>query len=459
MATKTIISKLVNNILDVTYDKFTDSTLSHAKNRIIDVMGCVVGGINAPGSREVSDLVKEWGGKEESTVLVHGFKAPAHNAAMVNSIVARSYDFELAGAFVDGRLFPSHISSTSVPSAFAVAEREKTTGQELLTALILGDDIACRFAAASRLSLQSGWEISMVNAFAVTAIAGKLLKLNEDQLLNAFGIVMHQLSGTTQGMWDGCHTFKLTQGTSAFAGIFSAELAARGFVGLPDPLQCRHGYFNLYARDGDPELLLKNLGKEFYSEGEFKPYSCCRGNHPVIDCALAIVSQHDITPDNIERVTIEVAPTVLNSFAGQPFKPRGVPQINALFNIQYNAANALIRKATRPEHFHEDYVWAPEIVEMSKKISITDSIPPEKRRAAKLTVTLKDGTEHSHYADFPKGDPVHNPMSREDLKTKFRANVDFSRTVAREKAERALQLIENLEEVQDITTVTQQLVM
>lgn len=457
--TTTIINKLVNNILDVDFDTFTEGTLDHTKNRIIDVLGCVVGGINAPGSQEVTSVIKEWGGKEESTILVHGYKVPTQNAAMVNSIISRSYDFELAGAFVDNKLYPSHISSTSVPSVFAVAERQKSTGRELLTALILGDDIACRFAAASRLSLQSGWEISMVNAFAVTATAGKLFKLNEEQLLNAFGIVLHQLSGTTQGMWDGCHTFKLTQGTAAFAGILSVELAAKGFVGLQDPLQCRHGYFNLYAPNGDPELLLKNLGTEFYSEGEFKPYSCCRGNHPVIDCVLAILSEHDFTPDSIERVTIDVAPTVFNSFVGQQFKPRGVPQINAAFNIQYNAANALIRKATRPEYFHEDYVWAPEIVELTEKIQITDSIPAEKQRAARLKVTLKDGTEYSHYADFPKGDPVHRPLSRDEIKNKFRANVEFSRTIGSEKAERALQLIENLEAEQDVTGVIQQLVV
>jgi 2-methylcitrate dehydratase PrpD len=88
--------------------------------------------------------MREWGGKEEGTILVHGVKVPLHNAALVNSVMARSYDYEPTGPLVDGKSTPAHVSGTTVPTAITVAEYVGATGKDLLTALIVGDDIASR---------------------------------------------------------------------------------------------------------------------------------------------------------------------------------------------------------------------------------------------------------------------------------------------------------------------------
>ena len=85
------------NVLDTRFENFDQATLTSAKSRIIDVVGCLIGGANAAGNSVLIDLVKEWGGKEEATILAHGVKVPAHNAAMVNSVMARSFDFDPHG--------------------------------------------------------------------------------------------------------------------------------------------------------------------------------------------------------------------------------------------------------------------------------------------------------------------------------------------------------------------------
>lgn len=167
------------------------------------MVGCLIAGANASGCGLVKDLLKEWGGKKESTILVHGGKIPADNAAMINSIMARSYDFEPVGPFVDGRNTPGHISGTTVPTAIAVAEQRGMSGKDILTAIILGDDLASRINAASLFSLDQGWDcVGTANMFGATAIAGRLAGLNERQLVNALGIVVNQLSGTMQTFFD-----------------------------------------------------------------------------------------------------------------------------------------------------------------------------------------------------------------------------------------------------------------
>ena len=116
--------------------------------------------------------------------------------------------------------------------ALAVGETRGTNGKDLLTALILGDDLTSRIIAASNINLDSGFEpTGIANMFGATVIAGRLLRLNEHQMLNALGIALNQVAGTFQNIFDGVHSFKLPQGLAARGGIFSAELARKGFTG------------------------------------------------------------------------------------------------------------------------------------------------------------------------------------------------------------------------------------
>ena len=72
-----ITEELVRNVLEPRYDTFSKEDVDHAKNRIIDVVGCLVAGVNYPGCSMIRDLVVESGGKKESTILVHGDRVPA----------------------------------------------------------------------------------------------------------------------------------------------------------------------------------------------------------------------------------------------------------------------------------------------------------------------------------------------------------------------------------------------
>src|SRR5512139_3109421 len=103
---RSLIEQLAANVLETRFENFDPATVQHAKNRMIDVVGCLIEGANAPGNFSLVNLMKEWGGKEEATILIHGGKAPAHNVAMVNSIMARSYDFEPVDVSVENTIVP-----------------------------------------------------------------------------------------------------------------------------------------------------------------------------------------------------------------------------------------------------------------------------------------------------------------------------------------------------------------
>ena len=154
----TVISEFVQNIIETDFATFDSKTIDSALDRIIDTMGCVISGAKAPGCAALIDLAREWGGKEEASIINTGLKVPTPTAAMINGVMARSYDFEPAGPVVDGKRTPSHLSGTTVPTAISVAESVGASGKDFLTALILGDDMASRVIAASELNLDSGFE-------------------------------------------------------------------------------------------------------------------------------------------------------------------------------------------------------------------------------------------------------------------------------------------------------------
>ena len=454
-----IIAEMIRNVLETPFEAFDQLTLDRAKDRIIDVVGCLIGGANASGCSMMVDLVREWGGRKESTILVHGGKVPAHNAALVNCVMTRSYDFEPTGAYVEGKSTPAHLSGTTGPTAITVAEQKAASGKELLTALILGDDLASRITAASQLNIDSGFDCTgTVNAFGATAIAGRLWGLNEHQMLNAFGIVLNQLAGSFQNIFDGAHSFKLPQGLAAHAAIFSVALANKGFTGIKDPLLSKYGYFSLYCKTYQLEVLTRDLGNNFYADYTCKPYPCCRSNHAAIECALELTGANVIRPEDIDEIVVDITPTALDFAVGQPFKLREVPQIDGAFNLQYTVASALLRRSIKLEHFTEEFVRDPKITDLINKIRLTPTMPLDKPLGARMKIKMKQGNEYDKRIDMPKGNGIFTPLTKADMRAKYFDNVAFSKTISMEKAEKVLDLIERIEEVDNINKIIKLLV-
>jgi 2-methylcitrate dehydratase PrpD len=449
-----IIDELAAHIVQTTYQAFEDSVIQQAKTRLIDIVGCTIGGANAPGCPELRDLIREWGGKEEATILIHGGKVPAGNASLINSIMARSFDFGVITPYIGDKPIWAHIAETTVPTAITVAEWKHATGRELLTALILGDDIAARIAAASTRAISPGWDTpGTVNKFGSAAIAGKLLGLNERQVLNAFGVVLNQLAGSFQPINDGAHCFKLAQGLAARDGVIAAELAAKGWTGGRDPLLGRYGYFALYCREHDPDFLTNDLGKEFYGDCTFKPYLCCRFVHSTIDCALKLVHEHELNPEDIADLTIHVAPMHYDSPLNQPFMPGEFPQGHATFSLRYHLANVLLRKSIRLEHLTEGFICDPQVGALARKVNVAGTLSAGEIEAAGVSVQMKDGRAFNAYEDVAKGNALKKPLSMEEIEDKFWANVAFSHTISQNNAERALDMLKNLEKIDDVTTL------
>ncbi len=449
---------LVNSIQELKYEDLPERVIEGAKDRIIDVLGCLIRGWNAPGNVALVDLIKKWGGREEATILGYGGKVPVANAAMVNSIMARSLDYEACLVLMGDWSIPSHITATTILTAMSLGETMNLSGKEFITAVVAGDDLACRVLASADYSISKPWDSTgTVNTFSATAVAGKVLGLTTKQFKNALGIVLNQLGGTFQSIWEGTTAFKLMQGLAAHNGIFAAELAKGGWTGPQDVFFGPFGYFQLYT-DGctNAEILTTGLGKDFYSEATFKRFPSCRGIHPAADCILQIITSHDIIPEKVEDIIVYLPRT--DTFISQPFKPDEVTQTSAFFSLRYVMANALVRKGIKPEHFYDHAVRDETVGYFAQRVQIeklpeaeTGHLSDAEFKLAKVTIKMQNGEEYTAATTAPKGEPVKNPLTRSDLTFKFMENVQGSGTITRAAGIQLLKQLEQLETVQNVT--------
>jgi 2-methylcitrate dehydratase PrpD len=459
--TLTAVKALSANVLKARFEDFDAKIVENAKLRLIDVIGCAIGGANAAGNRALVDIVRNWGGKAEATVFVHGGKVPMGNAAMVNAILCRSFDFEAMSIIVEGQWIPSHHSGTTVMTALSVGEAYGISGKEMVTALVAGDDVVARVLAASGWDFSLGWDGTMtLPVFGATPIAGRIMGLTAHQLRHAFGIALNTVAGAVQSLWDCAATFKLGQGTSARNGIFSAELAKAGWTGVDDALTSKMGYYYLYGKGkpDKPEILTQYLGKKYYMEETFKAYPCGLPNAGSITCARAIAANHKLAVEDIEEVYICVSAPALGIYYAAPYHLGEFPHADGIFRYQFTVATALLRGDVRPEHFTEDAIRNPELQALIAKSKCVELVGAKGWGSCEVRVKLKNGVVLSEAAETYKGDPMICPLTRDEIIAKYWIQVEFSRTVSKENAAKALDLIDNIEKLDNVSALTELLV-
>lgn len=450
-----LIDRIVSHVLDTPYDAFSAEDIQAGKNRILDVLGCAVSGARVPSNKPMVDLVTRWGGAEEATVIAGARRLPVAHAAMVNSLQARSFDFEVCGPEPEGvnkGKMVGHVGSTTEPTALAVGEFQHSTGKEMIAAVILGGDVAARISVSDTFSFDESFEVcGTSNAFGATAVAGRLMGLTHEQLRNAFGIAVNMMAGTFQGIWDGVASFKLPGAMAAFNGVLACELARGGFEGIKDALLSPRGFFAMYSREPQPDNMLADLGSIFYVRGQHKLHPSCYGNHNPIECALELRAREDFDVTAIESIVLEVQPHRINHFLNQPF---GVEdgQAKALFNIPYGVANALLRGRPRLEHYLDESIHDPRVLSLVERVRLVPHSHGTKSHANRLLVTFRDGRTIESYREDPIG-WLDNPTPQSEIDAKFWRNVEFHGGLSPEHAAGAFTAISTLESCPDVAEI------
>jgi 2-methylcitrate dehydratase PrpD len=416
---------------------------------LLTIIGTTIAGATLEGCQALRDQIKEWGGKEEATLLLHGDKVPAHQAVLVNSYMARALDFD------DGIRPGMHVGASAVPAALAASElAEGCSGKELLTALVVGAEVA------DRINLVSDYDgfdpTGICSIFAATAVAGRILSLDREKLWNALAIAFNKSGGSFQSNIEGALSVRLIQGFVTQGGILSAQLAGKGFTGPKNFLQGIYGYFHLYAKDKyNPQIVAGELGKRFeFSKTMFKKYPSCGNTISSTEAMLDLVGEHDLTPENVSQINIKVTPYA-HKLVGGLFRIGHNPRVNAQFSIRYCVANALLRRSSKLEHFDEPLIRDPNIMNIVQKVHVeADPILDERdETAVEMEVLTKSGDKYRKRIDIAAGF-AERPLTREEITERFWNCISYAKKpLPREKIEKLISLIDQLEGVEDIRSL------
>jgi 2-methylcitrate dehydratase PrpD len=448
MKTESIFTEYV---LNTQFDELPQSVINIIKSLILINLGCLIAGASLDECKNLVNIIKEWGGKPEATILVHNVKAPVYNTAFANSTMCRVLDFgDAIGPGI-------HIGPVAIPASLTAAELAGgCSGKEFLTSLSVGVEMASRLNRLNlkgRLGTYNGFKPTGVCAiFAGTAAAGRILGLNPEQMLNALALVFNRAGGSLQSNIDGAQAVALVAGFAAQNSMMCTQLARGGFTGPRNFLEGPYGYFHLYAKDNyDTQTVVGNLGKRFELMNTlFKQYPHCGLIQTSTQAILELVRDEGLTPENVSGIIVRVQPLTYKEVGH--FEIGDSPKQSAQFSIQYCVASALLRKSSQFQHFEESCIRDPRILPIIKKIDVISTPAMEEREqtAVDMEVKTKEGTVYHKSIDAPRGSPG-DPMAKEEYIALFRQCVNYGNIPwLKEKTDSIISMVERLEEVDDI---------
>ncbi|RJG03318.1 MmgE/PrpD family protein [Noviherbaspirillum sedimenti] len=440
-----------------------DPVIAAAKANVFDTLACAAAGSSAPAVAEARELAAEWGGAPQASILVFGDKVPAHHAAWVNGTMAHARDYDDTH---DAATL--HAGVSVVPAALAAAElRGGASGADFIAGVAAGLETISRLGIATQIGIvESGYMYtSLFGYFAATIAAGRVLGLDETQMVNALGIAYSQVAGNHQVTRDSALTKRMQPGFAAKAALMSVQLAQRNVRGAQSTFDGVDGFLRVYLRDRcDRDVLRDRLGEHFeFVQLSYKPYPCCRFNHTVIDAVLALRASNDIPASRIRRVRVGVTRQAYEAVC-TPVEVRKAPKtiVNAQFSIPYNVAAAFIDGCVKLEHFTDPSLRRQDLLDLAQKVEtyVDSDIEREWGRnisPAAMQVELENGTTHSLRVDIPLGHPS-RPMSTADFDAKAKDCVRTAALPLRQDTHQLLRdLVDGLESLDDVRRLAQAL--
>lgn len=454
---------LAKNVVNTKFDNIPSEAVEVTKKDILDTLGTCIAGSTALAAKEIVELGREWGGKQESTVVVFGDKMPCDMVAFINGTIAHALDYDDTH---DKAVI--HVGPAVVSASLAIAERVgEVNGKAFITAVALGADLMCRMGLATKMPIHEGGFLftPLYGYFGTAAAAGKILGLDEGQMVNAFGIAYSQAAGNVQVNIDdeSAMTKRLQVGFASRGGVMSALLSQKGLTGAQNSMEGRFGLFNLYQRgEYERSILMKGLGQDFeIANLSFKPYACCRLCHAHIDAALQLRSKYGIKPEDIEEVIVHVNSEPNALCHPLDLRRRPLEVVHAQFSIPYTVAVALVYGKVTIKDFTTPALKDEAVLHISQKVTPKYDPTLSKREVPPSTVeiVMKDGKRlTSKSVVFAKGHPQ-NPLTFNELVEKFRDCVSHSaKPLPKDNIERAIDLCDHLEDVGDVSQIVRLLV-
>ncbi|MBT3593973.1 MAG: MmgE/PrpD family protein [Rhodobacteraceae bacterium] len=441
---------LSNFSVNMQFEDLHQDVVERAKLIIIDCVGAILGGVAEKDAIALINLrSQKIPGADYVKIIGTEQWAEKSQAALLYGTAGTVLEMDEGHQFAKG-----HPGIHVLPAILSMVQSNwlgrKVSGQEFLTAFIVGYDIAARIGAGSKLkhSMHPHGTWGVIGA---SVAIGKLLGLNITQTKELLNISSSLTTATSRKtMLEGGTVRNIYAGLSNQMAFLAIDLISANFTGENDGIQSVFG--SIISDELNDEVILDHLGQNFeVMRNYFKLHACCRFNHATLDALCTLMERHPELhdTDNIESIDVESY-----NLAAELNDPAPKNMLAAKFSIPFAVATTLINKTSKVESFSGTALSDSDVLKVAKKVHITEnhlmtaSLPDF--RPAKVSITLKIGKVLSHEVATNKGD-WRSPYSPDELKEKF-----FSLAVRSLDREQTVCLYNNLtylEKYDDIKTI------
>ncbi|MCW3818969.1 MmgE/PrpD family protein [Micromonospora sp. DR5-3] len=429
------------------HDALPEAVRHKASIHLLDTLGA---GLAGAGSAETAAMLAALR-HERGTVPVWGTPVALgpRDAALVNGVSSHAFELDDTGGC-------DHSGAVVVPAALAAVASvdAPVTGRRLLTAVVVGYDVARRVLEAL-----GGYEAHNGAGFHSTGTCGPLgaaaaaahvLGLTVEQTQHAVGLAASAASGVWAFVHDGAMSKRLHAGQAAEAGVRAALLARAGMTGPSAVLDdVWGGLLSTYARDtARPEALVDGLGVSWRIERcSIKPYASCRGTHSAIDAVAAILDEHRLSAADVASVSVRLSEFLQGMCGGRDVGTLAAAQLS----LPYAVAARVELGGAGLDAYQEHVLLS---AAMARRMATVNLVVDPRQSATDeplVSVRTTDGMVHTRQAGPPLGSPS-NPLSDTAIRAKFRSLA--TRSIPRDQAQHIERIVLALDEVSDVRVVT-----
>jgi 2-methylcitrate dehydratase len=401
--------RLVTYVNSLSEANLTGPLLDALGTTLVDSVGCIVAGSNSEPARIAARIARMTRGDLRSTVVGYGVTTTPELAGFANTCMVRYADYNDIPHYSD-----------LIPGVLAVGEAIHASGFEVLLAIAAGYEVAAAIPIEGGPddARRSGWDYGLGIGGATAMAAGRLLKLNDDQLANALSLAivphvpLRVTRAGTLSMWKGCATAMAVRN-----GVFAALLAREGMTGPAEPFEGRDGLWDQVSGKPRRELRLPLsadgrlvMQRMHEGGGGFKRFPSEGYTQSLLEHIPEIRAWTRV--EDIASIQVELCHAGFIEIGDPPkWNPRN--RETADHSMAYDMAVALTDGEVWLTSFTPQRIADPAIRQLMQKVTVRENPDFPNRDRSRITVRRKTGEE------LVKDAFHEQPLAREEINAKF----------------------------------------
>lgn len=297
MGAGTVAERLADYVCAARYEDIPAPVIARTQEVLVHDLLMGLLGAEAPESALALNFIRgEMGAPGACTVIAQAEPASAADAVFANAVMIRALRQEQT-------LMPSgiHGGAIMIPVGLALAERHRRSGREVLSALVVGHNVAGAFDRGAPEKRMIRTASHTYGAFGAVAVAARLLRLDARQTAVGLAYAGNLAVMIQAGFED--HQY----GLIARNGLMCAYLGQAGAPARLDAIEGAPGFFRdqLQGPPSNLEAALDGLGRNQEIMGSvLKPFPCGLGATVGAALLADLMRENGLSADDIEAVVV-----------------------------------------------------------------------------------------------------------------------------------------------------------